>query len=154
MEKVRAQLAEITRKTLNSRKTSNALKGDKDEGSTIDSNAINSKGNTLSAADHTASPQFIGSLTGDSSCGSIRWVHVFLITSLFLRLCPFTFLRILRRSRAEHEYKYRHDLRWFVCRHLVFYVVLFYPLWFASLRRNMTHSYWTILLLSYIDCPY
>ena len=72
MEKVRAQLAEITRKTLNSRKTSNALKGDKDEGSTIDSNAINSKGNTLSAADHTASPQFIGSLTGDSSCGSIR----------------------------------------------------------------------------------
>ena len=91
MEKLRAQLVEITGKTPNSLK--HAQRGE-DESSLIDINAINSKGNTLSEADHTTSPRSPGSLSAlsaDSSCGSIRWVHVFLNSSLSLHLCRFVF---------------------------------------------------------------
>ena len=72
MKKLRAQLVEITGKTPNSLKHAQR---EEDESSLIDINAINSKGNTLSEADHTTSPQSPGSLSAlsaDSSCGSIR----------------------------------------------------------------------------------
>ena len=71
LEKIKAQLVQISGKTPNSRKAPNALKSAEpveEEGSMI--NAINSEYlSLLTAADHTPSP---GSLSGDSSCGSIR----------------------------------------------------------------------------------